>query len=265
IYRLLPQKAIMQIKDKIVIITGGANGIGATLARRLILEGAQLVIGDIDKKSGQELVAEFNQNNKINAIFVFCDVTNSEHLHQLFDTAQNTFGGIVCNNAGIGQSGEFYDQTDSWMKTVDINLNAVIKCTQLGIQFLKKRGGGVIINTASLAGFYPLKSMPVYTSTKYAVVGFTQSLRELNDTDKIRVNAIAPGFVDTHLLQGLIKSIPTITQSIDNLGFVPVDEVIDAFIKIIQDDKLVGDTVMISKKGHSQIISPNPLIVTNTN
>ncbi|CAG8594969.1 15067_t:CDS:2 [Dentiscutata erythropus] len=248
----------MQIKDKIVIITGGANGIGAALARRLFLEGAQVVIGDIDKKSGQELVAEFNQNNKINAIFVLCDVTNSDHLHQLFDTAQNTFGGvdIVCNNAGIAQA-------DSWMKTIDVNLNAVIKCTQLGIQFLKKRGGGAIINTASIAGFSPFNPMPIYTSTKYAVVGFTQSLRDLNDTDKIRVNTIAPGSVDTQLLQGLIKSSPTISQIVDKLGYVPVDEVIDAFIKIIQDDKLVGDTVMVSKKGHSQIISPNSLIGTN--
>ncbi|CAG8722726.1 9276_t:CDS:2, partial [Gigaspora rosea] len=80
----------MQIKDKVVILTGGANGIGAALARRLVSEG-----------------------NKVNAIFIFCDVTNFDHLSQLFDTAQNTFGGvdIVFNNAGIGQENEFYDQT----------------------------------------------------------------------------------------------------------------------------------------------------------
>ncbi|CAG8801487.1 10794_t:CDS:2, partial [Racocetra persica] len=147
----------MQIKDKIIIVTGGSNGIGAALVRRLIREGAKVIIGDIDEKSGQELVTELNKINKGNTVFVFCDVTNVEHLRRLFDTAQNKFGGvdIVCNNSGIIQADEFYDQTDRWMKTIDINLNAVIKGTQLGIQFLKKRGGGVIINTDITVGqFY---------------------------------------------------------------------------------------------------------------
>ncbi|RIB10686.1 hypothetical protein C2G38_2205461 [Gigaspora rosea] len=244
----------MQIKDKVVILTGGANGIGAALARRLVLEGAQVVIGDIDKKSGQVLITELNQNNKTNAIFVFCDTTNFDLLHQLFDTAQNTFGGvdIVCNNAGIGQIDEFYDQTDSWIKIIDVNLNAVIKGSQLGIEFLKKRGGGVIINTASLVGFYPLKLFPVYCTSKYGVIGFTQSLRDLNNTDKIRVNAVAPGFVDTHLTQNIIK---TPVVKCEKSRSIPFDEVVNAFIKIIKDDKLVGDTILIPKENLSQIIS----------
>ncbi|RIB12498.1 hypothetical protein C2G38_1976563 [Gigaspora rosea] len=225
----------MQIKDRVVIITGGANGIGAALARRLVLEGAQVVIGDIDKKSGQELINELSQNNKVNAIFVFCDVTNFNHLRQLFDTAQTTFGGV--------------DIIDSWIKAIDINLNAVIKGTQLGIQYLKKRGGGVIINTASLAGFHPLESYPIYTAAKYGIVGFTQSLRDLNNTDKIRVNAIAPGFVESR------KSSSEIVQLIDKFGYVPMDEVINAFMMAIQDDNLVGDIIMLPKKNTSQIIS----------
>ncbi|RIB21476.1 hypothetical protein C2G38_2176554 [Gigaspora rosea] len=214
----------MQIKNKVVILAGGANGIGAALARRLVLEGAQVVIGDIDKKSGQVLITELNQNNKTNAIFVFCDTTNFDLLHQLLDTAQNTFGGvdIVCNNAGIGQIDEFYDQ--NWIKIIDVNLNAVIKGTQLGIEFLKKRGGGVI--------------------------GFTQSLRDLNNTDKIRVNAVAPGFVDTHLTQNIIK-----TPVVKFEKSIPFDEVVNAFIKIIKDDKFVGNTILIPKENLSQIIS----------
>ncbi|CAG8776813.1 34500_t:CDS:2, partial [Gigaspora margarita] len=234
---------IMQIKDKVVIITGGASGIGAALARRLVLEGAQVVIGDVDKKSGQDLVTELNQNNKIKAIFVFCDVTNFDNLRQLFDTAQNTFGGIdvVCNNAGILPI-EFYDQTDNWVKTVGVNLNAVIKGTQLGIEFLKKRGGGVIINTASAAGFYPWKLFPVYCSTKFG----------LNKTDKIRVNAIAPGYVNTNMVKNVMS---TLVQGVERLGYAPIDEVVNAFITIIQDDKLVGDTIIILKDVPSQIVS----------
>ncbi|RIB21477.1 hypothetical protein C2G38_2176558 [Gigaspora rosea] len=129
---------------------------------------------------------------------------------------------------------------DSWIKIIDVNLNVVIKGIQLGIEFLKKRGGGVIINTASLVGFYPLKLFPVYCTSKYGVISFTQSLRDLNNTDKIRVNAVAPGFV-------VVKS--------EKSRSTPFDEVVNAFIKIIKDDKLVGDTILIPKENLSQIIS----------
>ncbi|CAG8835119.1 10692_t:CDS:2, partial [Gigaspora margarita] len=236
----------MQIKDKVVIVTGGANGIDAALIRRFVLEGAKVVIGDIDKESGHELVTELNKSNKINVIFVFCDATNFNHLCKLFDTAQNKFGGIdiVCNNAGIGQADEFYDQTDGWVKILDTNLKAVIKGTQLGIQYLKKCGGGVIINTASLAGFYQLESLPVYTSTKCGIIGFTQSLRDLNNTDK-----------NTSLVKELRKTSSELVQLIDKFGYIPMDEVINAFMMAIQDDNLVGDIIMLPKKNTSQIIS----------
>ncbi|CAG8828150.1 17180_t:CDS:2 [Gigaspora margarita] len=192
----------MQIKNKIAIITGGANGIGAALARRLVLEGAQVVIGDIDEKSGQKLINELNQK-----------------------------------------------LIDNWIKTIDTNLNAVIKGTQLGIQFLKKRGG------ASLSGIYPAKFLPIYSASKHGVIGFTKSLCELNDTDNIRVNAVASGFVDTYLVQNLSKIMPKIAQSVEKLGLIPMDEVINAYITIIQDDKLMGDTIMIPNENNSQIIS----------
>ncbi|CAG8724930.1 24620_t:CDS:2, partial [Dentiscutata erythropus] len=244
---------VMQIKDKVAIVTGGSNGFGAALVRRLVHEGARVIIGDIDKKTGQELETELNQNNKINTIFVFCDVTKFEHLRQLFEIAQNKFGGvdILCNNAGIAQENEFFDQTDRWVNTININLNAVIKGTQLGIQFMKKRGGGVIVNTASMSAFYPLTVAPIYSSTKRAVIGFTQSLRDLNDTDKIRVNAIAPVFVGMKS-----KQFEEITKK---TGFVHIDEVINAFIMAIQDDKLAGDVIMIPKANRLKILPKSSL------
>ncbi|CAG8488787.1 11195_t:CDS:2, partial [Gigaspora rosea] len=87
------------------------------------------------------------------------------------------------------------------------------------------------------------------------IVGFTQSLRDLNNTDKIRVNAIAPGFVDTNLVKESRKSSSEIVQLIDKFGYVPMDEVINAFMMAIQDDNLVGDIIMLPKKNTSQIIS----------
>ncbi|RIB23132.1 hypothetical protein C2G38_2242872 [Gigaspora rosea] len=250
----------MQIKDKVIILTGGANGFGAALARRFVSEGTRIIIGDIDRKAGEELITELNQNNEVIAIFIFCDVTNFDHLSQLFDTAQNTFGGvdIVCNNAGIGKINEFHDQTNDWVKTIDVNLNAVIKGTQLGIQYLKKRGGGVIINTASMSAFYPMSYAPIYSTTKCAIVGFTQALRDLKDTDKIRINAVAPSFFDSNLTQMLLKS-EKYGQVVKNFGIVSIDDVIDAFIRIIQDDKLAGEIIAVTTNHKSKIISKSSL------
>ncbi|CAG8576284.1 29533_t:CDS:2 [Gigaspora margarita] len=233
----------MQIKDKVIILTGGANGFGAALARRFVNEGARIIIGDIDRKAGEELVTELNQNNEVIAIFIFCDVANFDHLSQLFDTAKNAFGGVDVND---------------WVKTIDVNLNAVIKGTQLGIQYLKKRGGGVIINTASMSAFYPMSYAPIYSTTKRAVVGFTHSLRDLKDTDKIRINAVAPSFFDSNLTQMILKS-EKHGQVVKNFGIVPIDDVIDAFIRIIQDDKLAGETITVTTNDKSKIISKSRL------
>ncbi|CAG8805612.1 46052_t:CDS:2, partial [Gigaspora margarita] len=237
---------------KVAIVTGGANGFGAALARRLVREGARVIIGDIDKKSGQNLETELNQNNKINAKFVFCDVTNFEHLRQLFETAQNTFGSVD-EFIFVHELDSHLKITDRWKKTIDINLNSVIKGTQLGIQFMKKHGGGVIVNTASMSAFYPLTIAPIYSATKRAVIGFTQSLRDLNDTDKIRVNVVSPAFVEMMAKSELFE------QMIKKFGLVPIDEVINAFIMAIQDDKLAGDTIMLPKANRLKIMQKSSL------
>lgn len=136
----------------------------------------------------------FNRQKEKVAYFVQCDVTNYEQQAAMFAVAEKHFGrvDIVVNNAGIVERYPLWeDDKGVWKKVIDIDLSAVIEGTRLGIHALKRYGrGGVIVNTASLAGLYPQGLTPVYSAAKFGVIGFTRSFKDFGGN--IRVNAVAP-------------------------------------------------------------------------
>ena len=142
------------------------------------------------------LSRQYSKKDKV-AHFVHCDVTKYDQQANMFKAAKTHFGGvdIVINNAGIAERSPLWDDDKGlWKKVIDIDLSAVIEGTRLGIQAMREQGrGGVIINTASLAGLYPQALTPVYSAAKFGVVGLTRSCKELGDD--IRVNAVAPRYV----------------------------------------------------------------------
>ena len=130
-----------------------------------------------------------------------------------------------------------------WTKVVDIDLTAVILGTRLAIASFQQNGkSGVIINTASQAGLFPQPYQPVYAASKGGVVHFTRSLRHLAKTDKIFVNAICPGFVQTPL-GAPASQLYTIKE------WIPIERVVEAFLQCIQDETLRGDCLNVSIKG----------------
>jgi len=151
---------------------------------------------------------------------------------------------IVCNNAGIGNEGNVFNFADTlqWKKMMDINLTAVIHGTQLAILAMKKSGkGGVIINTASLAGLVPQKFGPLYAVSKSAVVYLARCLEHLDASDNIRVVAICPGFTKS-ALSDKIKDVITNTFK-DTI--MPVEEVVEGFVELVTDKhKKGGGAVM---------------------
>ncbi|KAG0315063.1 hypothetical protein BGZ99_007693 [Dissophora globulifera] len=253
------------LQNKVAIITGASSGFGNALAIRLVGKGAKVILADIDTKDGERLANELNyeisyainlslvsRKEKV-AHFVRCDVTNYAHQAEMFKAAEQHFGrvDIVINNAGIAERVPLWDDEKGiWKKVIDIDLSAVVEGTRLGIQALKKHGqGGVIINTASLAGLYPQPLTPVYSAAKYGVIGFTRSFKDFGHN--IRVNAVAPSFSDTKIISGIKDLVTRIAP------LVPVEQVIDAFMLLIEDDSYSGDIARITPKYGVSVIGRN--------
>ncbi|KAF9164412.1 hypothetical protein DFQ26_001458 [Actinomortierella ambigua] len=235
----------MIVENKVAIITGASSGFGKALAERLVGKGAKVILADIDIKDGERLATELNYNKDVKvAYFLKCDVTNYAEQKALFEAAEKHFGrvDIVINNAGIAERQPLWeDQAGFWKKIIDIDLSAVVEGTRLGLQYAQKHGqGGVIINTASLAGLYPQALTPAYSAAKFGVVGLTRSLKEYGNQVGVRVNAVAPSFADTKIIAPIKDAVQKIAP------LVSVDMVIDAFMLLIEDDSFSGDVARIT-------------------
>ncbi|KAI9240612.1 MAG: hypothetical protein BYD32DRAFT_407974 [Podila humilis] len=237
----------MPLENKVAIITGASSGFGKALAIRLANRGTKLILGDIDVNDGQELAKELNRDKKPIAHFVQSGV--------LFTAAQDHFGrlDIVVNNAGIAEHLPLHmDEEGAWQKVIRIDLVAVVEGTRLGIEALRKQAhgeGGVIVNTASLAGLHPFPLAPTYTAAKHGVVGLTRSFKGVQvDGLKIRVNAIAPTFADTRIIAPVRAWVQT------QMPLVPVEQVIDAFMMAIEDYGLEGDVLHITPNNGIQVL-----------
>ncbi|KAI8917933.1 hypothetical protein BC831DRAFT_484448 [Entophlyctis helioformis] len=242
----------MKVDGKVAIITGASSGFGKALAERLVGLGAKVVLGDVTVAAGNALANDLNRTRAGSAVFVKCDVTKKADLQALFDAAKSKFGqiNIMVNNAGIAERAAYEkDLTDAWTLVLDIDLTAVILGTRLAMTEMVKQGkGGVIINTASLAGLYPQPLQPVYAAAKGGVVMFTRSMGYAADKHKIHVNAICPSFSKTGILDTGkdMASSNDLVSSIDMSQLVPVPTVIDAFVMAIEDESLKGDLLRVT-------------------
>ena len=242
----------MDIEGKTAVITGGSAGIGLAIANALADAGiGAIVIGDIDDTNGEAAVAGIIDKGA-KSIYKHTDVSNADDVRALFDEAVNHYGqvDIVFNNAGI-MLGE-----PAWPEVaierlglgVEINLLGVMYGTRIAIDVLSKTGGGLIINTASPAGFGPLPPDPMYAATKAAIINFTQSCVPLQASHNIRVNAILPGTTDTAILNksgdGESPAV-WLKPFIGMLNLLTVKQIAKGAIDVIEDDSRVGEALSI--------------------
>ncbi|KAG5331934.1 PGDH dehydrogenase, partial [Acromyrmex charruanus] len=188
------------IKNKTVMITGAAAGLGYKYAEILLRNGAKNVaVVDLPTSNGQNAVATLeNEFGKSRAIFVVCDVTKADDFEKTFKKIVDTFKGldILINNAGI-----FND--NYWEKTIDLNVKAVIRGSMLAFDYMGKHKGGkggLIVNVASVAGLDPVSLMPMYCASKYAVLGFSQSLANLYNKTGVRVVDKLPSLLHSNVV-----------------------------------------------------------------
>ncbi|WP_158509562.1 SDR family NAD(P)-dependent oxidoreductase [Limnochorda pilosa] len=181
------------------IVTGGADGIGLAVATRLAQEGARVVIADIDEEAGEEAVGDLRQGGS-QAEAIRVAVAKEADAEKMVAFTERRFGGldILVNNAGGMWGPSFPECTPKgWGRVLDVNLRGVMLATQLALPAMRRRGGGAIVNMASMAGVGTLPHAdPEYAAAKAGVVRFTTTLAPLSVREGIRVNAICPGWVE---------------------------------------------------------------------
>jgi len=184
----------MRLEGRSALVTGGAKGIGAAIARRLIAEGAQVTIGDVDTEGAERVAAE------IGATWVALDVTDPDSAVAAVDAAGAL--DVLVNNAGMDEFA-FFTDTDPglWDRVLAVNLKGVLACTHAVLPGMQRAGYGRIVNVASEAGRVGSKGSAVYSAAKGGVIAFTKAAARENARFGITVNAIAPGPIDTPLLR----------------------------------------------------------------
>ena len=190
-----------RLKDKIALITGGGTGIGRAIALRFAAEGASVVVAGRRSEPLQEVVREIR---RLGGVATFCrgDVSKSDRVELMVQGAIFNFGGldILVNNAGLFVEGSVLDTDEKrWDKIMGTNLKGAYLVSRQAVPAMRTRGGGSIINNASVHGLVGLKNAAVYCASKGGLVQLTRAMALDHAADGIRVNAICPGLVDSPL------------------------------------------------------------------
>jgi NAD(P)-dependent dehydrogenase (short-subunit alcohol dehydrogenase family) len=226
-----------QLSGKVAIVTGASAGIGKAAAVALAAEDAAVVVADVDVERGEETAREIIDKGG-RALFVRTDVADDASVAAMVARTVEEYGGVDCafNNAGIeGSPAVTHECTpDNWERTLAVNLTGVWSCMRHEIPRMLERGGGSIVNCASVAGLVGFATIPAYTASKHAVVGLTKTAALEYATEGIRVNAVCPGVIDTEMVERFTGHAPeaeaalVATEPVGRMG--RPDEIADAVV-----------------------------------
>ncbi len=198
-----------RFKEQVVIITGGADGIGKAASLRFAAEGAQVVIWDLNEEKGLELVKEI----KANGGYARFMKVNTAHWEEVEAAAKLVFDNhqridVLINNAGITRDSSLKKMSpEQWQQVIDVNLSGVFYCTKAVSEYMVARNYGRIINTSSVVALYGNFGQTNYVATKAGVIGMTKTLGRELGRKGVTVNAVAPGFIATEMVAKMPENI----------------------------------------------------------
>lgn len=210
----------MPPENRVVLITGAANGIGRAIAQRIAAKGTALMLGDVDVTGLQE-TAEKVKAAGARAAWQKCDVRSGQDVETMAKSCREQFGDpdIVFANAGIeGKLGALWDATeDEFTNVIDINLVGIWRTMKAVLPAMVARRSGSIVATASVAGLVGADGLAAYVASKHGVVGLVRSAAISVAKLGIRINALCPGMVDTAILKRLSAAVPELREKLLSL------------------------------------------------
>jgi NADP-dependent 3-hydroxy acid dehydrogenase YdfG len=256
---------MQELEGKVAFITGGGSGVALGQAKVFSEEaGMKVVIADIRQDHLDEAMQYFRQKNA--AVHpIHLDITDRKAYVKAADEAEKAFGqpvSLLCNTAGVSQFGPVENATyDDWDWQIDVNLKGMINGVQTFMPRMIKAGAGHIVNTASMSGFVALPTCAIYTTTKFAVRGLSESLRIELDKHNIGVSVLCPGGVNTNIHESVLAR----PEKYANTGYYGADpEVFKRLKAVIQggfDPVDLGRVVMNAVKRNDFWILPYPEFV----
>ena len=225
---------------KVAVVTGGASGIGEAVARAIAARGGQVVVADIDEADSERVTTAIGDAGG-SAQAIRTDVTDADSVEAMVKFAVDAYGGldVAINNAGIGgplsPTGEY--PIDGWRQVIEINLNGVFYGMRYQIPAMLARGGGAIVNVASILGAVGTANSPAYVAAKHGVRGLTKAAAIEYATRNIRINSVGPGYIETPLLASLDEATMQALVNLHPMHRLGTSEEVAALIVFLASDE----------------------------
>lgn len=241
-----------RLENKVAIITGGAQGIGKATVTKFLIEGAVVVIWDVDEARGNKFVADVIAQG-YEAKFMKVNVAKLEDVERSIEKIIHEFGkvDILINNAGILRDATLMKMTaEQWQQVIDVNLTGVFNCTKAVAPYMLEKQFGKIINATSVVGLYGNFGQTNYVATKSGVIGMTKVWARELGRKGITVNAVAPGFIATEMVEAMPEKVIAMMKEKTPLGRLGTPEdIANAYCFLASDEASYINGTVLSVDG----------------